>query len=360
MKRVLFFVAVAVAYCLAPSAGLGQGWTPGAPPSAMPYADVTLPGMGQPGLMPDIGGSCAPMPQCGPMPCGPSRPASIAGLIGWQFASDPGGIKLSTRGHEVIDRTGTRLDFDLSGLWIGVSSRMQASEGVSVRGEYRHFFPSEDHCEDTTTYINTTAPIRRVFTRNNLHWNVLDGSVGCSVACGVSLLGGVRWDSFRVSLSHAPLIFAASSNEDEGDLTLSTIIPYGGAEFASIGCEWGMLLRIIGAPWMSTWTDYGLTYGNGGDFFRGPIRDRIQVSSKYASFVEASLHVGRKFSCNVTASAFGTFTSLFAHSKGDLESTLMPGFEIPGWSSSSPYDVDWTRCTVMLGGNVAVGFSSPL
>jgi hypothetical protein len=272
-------------------------------------------------------------------------------------------VKFSTREHRLLARTGTHLDFDLNGLWVGVSGRVQPSDGVSLRGEYRHFFPSEEHVRETTSYIFNVDSATRKFSRSRFQWNVLDGSAGLNVCCGASLIGGLRWDSFQVSLAHAPLVPFLSSTEDEGDLTLSAIIPYGGAEFTWPGCEWGALLRVIGTPWMSTWTKYGLTYGNGGILIRGPLRDHIQVSSKYASFVEATLIIGKKISCNFSASGFGMITSLNAHSEGNMKSTLLEGLDdlfLDGAHRSARFDVDMNRWTFVLGGNVAVGFTSPL
>ncbi len=55
-------------------------------------------------------------------------------------------------------------------------------------------------------------------------------------------------------------------------------------------------------------------------------------------------------------------TSLCAHSQGDMKSTRLAGTdpEFPAVSTSAPFDVDVTRWTFILGGNVAVGFCSPL
>ncbi len=132
MKRVIFLVTLALVYCLATSAGFCQGWTPEPPPSVMPYAGVPMPMMGQPGMMPGLNSSCAP--PCMPVGCAPCKPGSIAGLLGWQFGSDPGGIKFSTRGHHLIQKTGTFVDFDLTGLWAGVSGRVQPSDTRVTEG----------------------------------------------------------------------------------------------------------------------------------------------------------------------------------------------------------------------------------
>ncbi len=121
---------------------------------------------------------------------------------------------------------------------------------MSLRAEYRHFFPSKETSQETTTSINVGAPGHRVFSRSRYLWNVFDASAGVNVACGVSLLGGFRWDSFYLSMAHPPVINLLSTTADEGDLTLSTIIPYGGAEFAWTGCDGGLLLRLVGTPWI--------------------------------------------------------------------------------------------------------------
>ena len=59
------------------------------------------------------------------------------------------------------------------------------------------------------------------------------------------------------------------------------------------------------------------------------------------------------------------FRSLNAHSEGNMKSTLLEGLEddflfLDGAHRSARFDVDMNRWTFVLGGNVAVGFTSPL
>lgn len=362
MKRVVFFLILALVSCLGAPAVFSQGWMPVPPTSAMPQTGVPMPIMGQPGGMPGLDPSCLPMPTCPPQPCAPPKNASIGGLVGWQPHKDIGCIKFSTRGMHLIQKTGTKIDFALQGIWVGASARMEMGDRFSVRGEYRHLFPTKEH-SDTITPINIGAPGSRGFERSRYDVNVIDGSAAMSIANGISLLSGFRWDKFDLSMQDTIAIPLFSSPPDEGNLTLSSLQPYGGAELAFTTSDSGILLRVIGSPWVSTRTEFGLTFGNGGVPIRGPIRDWIKVDSRWSSFIEASAFYGRRVSDNVTAGVFGIVNSLSAHAEADMKSTRLAGFgplALPEVHVSVPFDVDLSRLTFILGGNVAVAFGSPL
>jgi hypothetical protein len=361
MKRIVFLLILALVSCLGASAAFSQGWTPGPPLSAMPQAGGPMPIMGQPCLpgMPDQ--SCMPMPPCQPMQCGPVRAASVGALVGYQINEDSGFIKFSTRGHHLIQKTGTKIKFNLTGLLVGGSARVQISDCAWMRGEYRHLFTNNNKVEDVITPLNIGDPGQRSFTGSHYYSDVVDGSVGYCLCPAVSLIGGFRWDSLYLFMNNTQAINLFSSPDDQGDLTLSSLQPYGGAEVAWIGCDTGVMLKVVGSPWTSTSTKFGLTFGSGGNPERGPIRDSLSTTSKYASFVEVTLSVGKRFTKDLTLGAFGLMTALCAHSEPNMNSTRLAGLDpaFPQVSVSYPFDVDMNRRNIVLGGNAAVSFASP-
>jgi hypothetical protein len=365
MKRVVFLLILALVSCLGASAAFSQGWTPGPPMSAAPQTGVPVPVMGQPCPMPMPmpmpDPSCMPMPPCQPLPCGPTRSASAGALVGYQLNQDAGFIKFSSNGHHLIQKTGTKINLNLAGLLVGASTRVQMSDCAWVRAEYRHLFSNTNKVENVTTALNVGDPGNRSFTNSHYYSDVLDGSVGYCVSPGVSVIGGFRWDSMYLVMNHTQAINLFSSPVDEGDVTLSSLQPYAGAEFTWNGCDTGIMFKVIGTPWQSTSTKFGLTFGNGGNTERGPIRDSISATSKYASFVEATLSVAKKLSCNVSVGAFGMLTALSAHSEKNMSSTRLAGLDptFPEVTVSYPFDVDMNRRNIVLGGNGAVSFNSP-
>ncbi len=369
MKRVVFLTILALVFCLGASAVFSQNWAPGPPPvSAMPQTGVPMPVMGPQGPMQPFNPSCCPPPPCPPpgcgpmnpcmpMPCGPTRRASVGGLVGWQLSDDIGGIKFSTQGTPNFFMTGQKINFKLNGVWAGISGRMELSDCVSGRIEYRHLFPS-------TTKVDTITPLsegprgQRTFGTTRYQWDVVDASAAINLACGVSAIGGFRWDTFYVFMSHPPVVSLLSSTGDQGDLTINCYQPYGGAEFALAGCDSGILFRIVGSPWMPSTIKYEMTFGPGGVTEQQLpwIHDHMLVNSKWASFIEASVYYGKKVSDTITIGAFGLINNVTAHAEGSMNSTR----NTPVLEMSEKFDVDLNRRAYAIGGNVAVAIPSPL
>jgi hypothetical protein len=368
MKRVVFLMILALVFCLGASAVYSQNWAPGPPPvSAMPQAGIPMPVMGPQGPIQAFDPSCCPPPPCPPpgcapvdpcmpMPCGPSRRASLGAMVGWQVSDDIGGIKFSTQGSPSFNMTGQKVNFNLEGVWLGVSGRMELGDCVSGRLEWRHFFPSTTHVETITPLAIGPRGVRR-FTTSRYQWDVVDASVGINVACGLSAIGGFRWDYFSVYMSHPPQVQMLSSTADRGDITINFYEPYIGAEFALQGCDSGIMFRMIGSPWVPSSLKYGMTFGYGGTEQELPwIHDRMNVNSKWASFVEASVYYGKKVSDSITLGAFALVNNVTSHSEGSLSSYR----GIPEFDLSEKFDVDLNRRAYAIGGNLAVAVPSPL
>jgi hypothetical protein len=381
MKRVVILLILTVVSYPAVSGVFAQNWTQGPPLSAMPPTGVPMPVMAQPGTGPGPGPafdpSCPPPncgpspcpppcppptcgpPPCGPMPCGPARRYSLGCMVGWQANSDLGNIKFSSRGVPAFNLTDQRIDLQLDGVWLGASSRVELSDGMSVRVEYRHLFPSKKTVE-TVSPLRPAFPQTRTFSHGRYEWDVVDASAALDMACGISAIGGLRWDRMSLSLSHPPLSTSASlpidfsSPSDQGDLSINSFQTYGGAEFAMTGCDGGILVRVIGSPWVPTTINYGMTFGSGNDHLPW-IRDHMVVDSKWSSFMETSLYVSKKLACDITLGAFGLINVMWAHGEDNLTSTA----NLPGVEDKQRFDVDLNRRSLVIGGDVALAFPSP-
>lgn len=295
------------------------------------------------------------MNTCMPMPCGPTKRASVGALLGWQVSDDIGGIKFSTQGSPSFNMTGNKINFKLSGLWLGLSGRMELADCVSARLEWRHLFPSDTQVETITPLAEGPRGVRR-FSTSHYQWDVVDASAAVSFACGVSAVAGFRWDTFYVYMSHPPVVSLLSSSADQGDLTINFYEPYIGAEFALQGCDSGIMFRVIGSPWVPSTLKYGMTFGPGTEQELPWIHDRMNLNSKWASFIEASVYYGKKVSDSITLGAFALINDVASHSEGPLSSYR----GVPQLDLSENFDVDLNRRAYAIGGNVAVSVPSPL
>lgn len=322
-----------------------QTWNTG-PMSAPPPIMGAMPG-------PEMGVQPL-MPPCGMGPAFKSclGPASAGFIIGYQPNSDPAQAKFSTRGTPVFGAVGTNLEFNLEGLWLGASIRMPVMECLGLRVEGRALIPTAQSVS-TTTQLDTGLPGARAFTTSTV-WRLLDGSAQFQFAPNFALVGGVRYDYFDVHMTNPGNIQAFSSNSDEGDFTVGSVIPYLGIEAAWTNCVNGIMLRAIGTPILSTYTTYGLTYG---DSTGGPsIRDSYSGTPRYATFYEASLNVGRKFGTNITLGGYTSVQAISAHSQREFRSSRMAPAAL---DISQTFDLDFNRRSIVFGGTASYGFASP-
>jgi hypothetical protein len=353
MKRlVLFLMCALISICT--SAAVAQGWSPGpmgAPPPVMcpaPGCDVGV----QP-LFP--GPPMGPMPMCKP----PLGPASFSVFVGWQPNSDPGLVKLTTEGIDLFNKMGTSLNLNYDGLWVGVSGRLPVSRCFSLRGEFRNLFTGSNSSNNnqtvnTTTQLAVGTPGSRTFSAQYV-FRVLDGSIAMQLSPCLSVLSGIRWDFFDIHMSNPPNISRFSTNGDEGDLTLSSVIPYLGFESAWTSCNSGLMLRAVGTPWIAGYTNFGLTFGDPGGL--PTIRDALtQQSSKYGTWYELSANYGRKFCNAATVGAFVSVQGISAHTETQLTSMRAAPASL---NIAQTFDVDMNRRSWIFGGSASVAFGSP-
>ncbi len=355
MKRlVLFFMCALFSICTV--SAVAQGWSPG-PVGAPPPVMCPAPGcdMGVQPLFP------AP-PVCGPPMCKPPLgPASFSVFVGWQPNSNPGLVKLTTEGVNLFNKMGTTLNFNYDGLWLGVSGRLPVSRCFNIRVEARNLFTgsncsngNNNQTVNTTTQLAVGTPGSRTFSAQYV-FRVLDGSVAMQLAPCFSVLSGVRWDYFDVHMWNPPNISSFSTTGDEGDLTLSSVIPYLGFESAWTACNSGLLLRAVGTPWIACYPSFGLTFGDPGSL--PTIRDTLtQQSSKYGTWYEVSLNYGRKFCNAATVGAFVSLQGITSHTETQLSSSRA----IPAaLNLSQTFDVDMNRQSWIFGGSASLAFGSP-
>ena len=274
--------------------------------------------------------------------------------MAWQVNEELGKFKVTSQGEDLFNKTGTSIDLEANGIWVGAASRISWSDLLGVRVEGRYLIPTEDNKKvGTFTQLAVGNSAGRSF-ESKLDWALVDGCATLNPVKGFSLLAGVRWDSFYLKLSSPPNIANFSSHADEADLLASSIQAYGGFEWTWAGCDSGILMRVIASPWTFSHFNYGMTFGDPGAAFQ-PIRDYLQCDSKQASFLEIYLSYGFRLSKNMSIAGFGSVSTLNVLCETALDST-----EVGVRSESQPWDIDFQRQNYMLGGNVALAFGSIL
>jgi hypothetical protein len=173
-------------------------------------------------------------------------------------------------------------------------------------------------------------------------WTLEAAALRCSWST-FSLIGGLRYDSFSSKFSNPTLLPAISTSADEGDLTLSSYIPYVGGEAA-----WGAVkVGVIGFPWVFGTIAYKET--------SGPLRVEASGSYRNAYFVETFAEFGKQVGV-AHLSAFATYTVL--HAVGDFDATVNNFSVFP--ASAGSYAWGFDRQNWIVGGKLVVGLNTPL
>lgn len=355
MKRLALVASCLLLFCAYANYAGAQTWPAGMPgpgfggppgvgiPGLGGPPGAGMPGLGAPGGGPDCGASlCQPV-----LPC-PQTPALFGGYAAWQVTTDPGSIKFSTQGTSLmIGEESTTIRFNVNGVWVGTSARVPLGDWISARAEGRFLIPSTETATNVTQFA-AAPPVSRTFSAKH-RWGVIDGALAVNCIPGFSVLGGLRWDSFNVSMATPSDIPGFSSIFDESNLTISAIEPYLGFEAAWAGNRSALVLKGIGSPWVSTRTIFGVTFGDPlGQ--RAPVRDNTDTMSHRAAFQELSLNYIVRMSCLVNVGAFATVNTLWAHSEGDFNSTNGTQTLI------QTFDVDLSRTVYMVGASLTMAF----
>lgn len=285
--------------------------------------------------------------------CKPPLSLSSSVVMGWQVNNDPVVAKFSTRGVDLFNATGIYQKFNLDGFWLGGSVRLSSPDGWGLRIEGRNLFPSQDTVS-TTVPMAVGLPGLRTFNGKSA-WRILDGTASLQLAPNASILAGVRYDFFDVTMTGAPDIVGFSTGADRGDFTDQTLIPYIGFEGSWTGCTSGVMVRAIGTPILVSWTKFGMTFGDPQGL--PPIRDYYNNgASNYGTFFEGSINYGHRFGQNFTVGAFASWQAMASHTDRTMNAVRQePDF----LALSQTFDLDISKRSVVIGGSVTMALSLP-
>ena len=237
---------------------------------------------------------------------------------------------------------------DPSGFWLGVSEYCRLGDRLGIMASGWYLFPSTSDADEVYDIV-----VDPRLWRSNKSEGWIDGAVILGSQCGLNLIGGFRWDSYSVKLSNpGPLLpgqvtFRGGTALDEANLTINWFIPFLGTQYCCGGPCCGLLVRVIGFPWVPGNVRYGET-GFAGATTRLEGNWNFDRSRFIEVFAEASKDCAG-FGC---IGVFGRFNYL--DGKGTADPTLLPaGVVYPN------YEFTINRTSWTLGGKIALNFGLP-
>jgi hypothetical protein len=247
---------------------------------------------------------------------------------------------------------------DPGGLWLGVSEYCQISNCLGIMASGWYLFPSNGDAQEAYGGVGTIdeeenfAVNSRRTWRTSRSWGWLDAMAVLGSPCGLNLIAGFRWDSYSVRLTDprpAGVSFDGFTwSTAESDLTVNSYIPLIGTQYCCGGPCCGLLIRVVGFPWVPSRVRWGETFTSS---------SRLEVDSNFnrASFLEVFSEYSRNFT------GFGCI-GIFArwnHFEGrgttspKLVGTLPFSLTLPN------YDYSLNRSSWAVGGKIALSFGLP-
>ncbi|HTY25524.1 MAG TPA: hypothetical protein VMC85_20510 [Desulfomonilaceae bacterium] len=326
-----------------------------------PFAAADLFGLGMPwgsswGQASSGGGSC-----CDPGLYGAWGPGKCCTqfFVGWEVRRDrdrrPFASTLDLTGN--INGLGFQqinTDFsDPSGLWLGVSNYCQCSDNVGILITGWYLFPTGGDAQENylTNFGNGIIQSRTWSTNISRGW--IDAAFVLGSPCGLNLIAGFRWDSWNFQLKNPSPVtpvstFAIGTPSDEADLTLNSYIPLIGTQACWGGPCCGLLVRVVGFPWVPGNLRYDVTG------IAGP-NTRLQVNGNYSTghFIEVFSEYSRTcpgFGC---IGIFARFNYLGVRTRTSPQILgIVPPPVVE--DTEGPRGTSWT-----LGGKVTLNFDTP-
>jgi hypothetical protein len=237
---------------------------------------------------------------------------------------------------------------DPSGFWLGLSEYCRLDDRFGIMASGWYLFPSSNNGDEVYDFGLGS----RLWGSNRSEgW--IDGAVVLGSQCGLNLIGGFRWDSYSVRLRNPvaldPALGVRGTPQDEADLRVNWYIPFLGTQYCCGGPCCGLLVRVIGFPWVPG----DVRYGETGFFAPGTRLDgnwTFDRSRFIEVFAEASRDCG--FGC---VGFFARFNYL--DGKGTAAPTvLLPGGGVVAFPSE---DFTINRTSWTLGGKMTVNFDMP-
>jgi hypothetical protein len=248
------------------------------------------------------------------------------------------------------------IDFsDPGGLWLGISNYCQLSDRVGIMASGWYLFPSSGDAEERNniglgisfdeTSLGIQFGLRKIWNTTR-SWGWLDAMAVLGSPCGMNLMAGFRWDSFTVRLTDPRLVVGGVTLPlfGEADLTLNSYIPLIGTQYCCGGPCCGLLVRVVGFPWVPGNLRYGET---------DILGLRLQANGNYdrGRFLEVFSEYSRKCGDNGCLGFFArwNYLEVRSHAKVEILPPIITAVDISG-----PIRTSWT-----VGGKATLNFNTP-
>ena len=314
-----------------------------------PAGTLTRQGVDQDGVV---------LPPPPPRPPFPGWNADL--LIGWAATPDYAHLSLDTRGIDLFNMTGEKVDLPLSGIWMGGSGQLWLNPAIALQCDMSTLVTPDPGSTDTETGMIRGTTGNRSF-RSTPRWWQLDSGFAWFVRPRVAVRVGLHLERLdTVLVAPFPTVPVYSHPADEGEMTYTVVSPYIGGQLSLGSPAQELMLRVAGFPWVYNTFDYRATFGDSSMPAFEPVRDDSSnnLGGGYSVEVSGQAVIRRPIPYTFSVAglgAFGKLSLLGMSGNAEIEAS-----DCCGNTLDESFDMDFTRLSWVFGGFLNVSFRSPI
>jgi hypothetical protein len=253
-------------------------------------------------------------------------------------------VTLTSIGPGPSNQVAQKMEFDVSGIIIGMSLGYAINNRLACRIEAFDLVPSSERRGEVTTTLQSGGFVTQQ-ADSYFRFDGVRGEAAVNIWNGLAFVGGLYYESLDSRLvSNTPVVSNLVTVTNEGKAEFHTFGLYGGAEcklplpFSSY-----LMARAIGCPWLFCYWNYGVPSPLGQNSGAGNIS-----GGKFGEIlVRGAFGIG--------FAEIGAFAKVSAVTLGNTVSINFQSFSSPD-SSQQPFQMNFTRTTVEGGIFVNIPF----
>jgi hypothetical protein len=273
--------------------------------------------------------------------------ANLEFYVGWLDGRDGTTINVDTSGLGIAGITSVQHKFANRGLSLGLSTTACLSDRVSFIASGWYLVQSKS---DSREQYQFGAVLQERTWDVTPQWWYVEGLFALGQPCGgITLLAGLRYDSYQSKFKNPADVNVLSLPSDQSDVTSEGWIPLIGTQYAVQGEAQSLVVRAVGIPTLVGTVKYKETIAG---------FERANLSGNYngGGFLEFFAEYTRNF-CGGSLGLFGRWNTTEGKANPNVDAGVV-GTAAP--IASDKFKLSLHRNTWTVGGVATLNFDMPM
>jgi hypothetical protein len=283
--------------------------------------------------------------------CGGAAAPGIAPAVyfGWGIPQDRNtSVSLTAQNNGAGNVRTVDIKLATGGFWLGAALPVSLTDNLAFVATGWYLFPGDSNANSSENFLNQQLE-QNILLGNNWgakpNWWFVDGAFSYGWQ-GFSVLLGLRYDYYTVSITGPSNVDGLFDNQDQGDVISRGWIPFIGFQSAYTDTVQSIKVRMLGIPTIVGSSYVGLSFVGNNRFAYN------DVAYTGGHFYEVFGEYTRKFFGSSQAGVFARWNTARATSSDT-------GSLINNPAQQDTYNFSLNRSSLTLGGLVTFDFNTP-